>query len=169
MEGTRVTSCAVDMLGEGASARLCAWIVASGEIHTDDLRKHLKERLPVYMVPTVWEEVDHLPLTANGKIDRKALRSSSKRKAGRRQISGIEREVVSLLSNLLGEADVDPDLGFYSNGGHSLIAMRLVAMLNRKYGVNLTVGELLRLDTPAQIALRLDKDNDKQERQTVII
>ncbi|WP_368746819.1 phosphopantetheine-binding protein, partial [Klebsiella aerogenes] len=93
------------------------------------LKARLSEQLPPHMVPVVLIQLESFPLSANGKLDRKALPlpSLSSERSGRPPQSATEMAVAAAFSQLLGCEVNDIDADFFALGGHSLLAMRLAA------------------------------------------
>ncbi|WP_335984397.1 amino acid adenylation domain-containing protein, partial [Streptomyces sp. CA2R106] len=147
---------AVVMARAEEEARLVAYVVpaAGRSVRAQDLRAHLRERLPAYMVPSVFEVLDALPLTPNGKLDRRALPAPGPRPAapGRAPRTPAEHLLCGLFAEVLGVAEAGPDDSFFDLGGHSLLATRLVARARSVLGVELGLRDLFDAPTPAGLA-----------------
>ncbi|WP_329168719.1 non-ribosomal peptide synthase/polyketide synthase [Streptomyces sp. NBC_01267] len=139
--------------------RLVAYLqtVTGAELRPEDLREHLRERLPEYMVPAAFVSLDALPLTPNGKLDRRALPEpeSSATPAGRAPHSPHEHVLAGLFAEVLGRSQVGVDDDFFDLGGHSLLATRLVARVRATLGVELALSALFRTPTVAGLAAGL--------------
>ncbi len=128
------------------------------------LRDHLAARLPAYMVPDRIIPVDRLPLTANGKPDRTALRAlldagtepAAPDGEGTAPRTATERAVAAIWSDVLGRAALTRDADFFTLGGHSLMATRITARLRETLGVDLPLAEFFAAPTVAEQATRLD-------------
>ncbi len=96
-------------------------------LDTAALKARLAEQLPPHMVPVVLMQLAELPLSANGKLDRKALPlpTLGGERSGRPPEPGMETLVAAVFSQLLGCEVNDIDADFFALGGHSLLAMRL--------------------------------------------
>lgn len=120
-------------------------------LDTRELELFVAERLPAYMVPSQFQVLDSLPLTANAKIDYKLLRAwipqrgSSVALTANEDRSDLECRLSELWSEVLNAGDIRPDQGFLSLGGDSLIAARLAGRLREKIpeAKNLFFDELL--------------------------
>jgi amino acid adenylation domain-containing protein len=139
--------------------RLVAYVVpADGHAPAaPELRTLVAERLPEYMVPSAFVTLDRLPVTANGKVDRRAL--PAPRYAGgtsRAPRSQRERWLCSLFAEILGVEQVGIDDSFLVLGGHSLLAIRLIARIRAALGVTLTVRDVFDAATVAALDRRLD-------------
>ncbi|WP_133057832.1 non-ribosomal peptide synthetase, partial [Mycolicibacterium confluentis] len=122
------------------------------------LRRHLAERLPEYMVPVSIMILDALPLTVNGKLDRRALptpefHSGVEYRAPRNQ---CERDLAELFSDVLGGTRVGIDDSFFDLGGHSLSATRLIARVRAERGVDVPIRVLFEVPTVAGLADWID-------------
>ncbi|MGW1984049.1 non-ribosomal peptide synthetase [Streptomyces collinus] len=144
----------VDRDGAGQQ-RLVGWF--TGEADTDDIRAVLTRSLPAYMVPSLLFALPALPLTTNGKIDRRALPDPADltRTAGRPPANATEEAVCAHFAAVLGLAGAGPDDDFFAHGGHSLLATRLAGRLRSELGARLTIRDLFETPTPAGIAARL--------------
>jgi len=128
------------------------------------LRAALADELPEYMVPSTFTVLDALPLTANGKVDRRALPDPAE--AGVSTAGGehpfeppataTEEAVAALWRELLGAERVGRHDDFFQLGGHSLLATRLVSRMRRELGVELPLKRLFEAPTVAGVAERID-------------
>ena len=125
------------------------------------LRHHLKARLPQYMVPSAFALVEKMPLTANGKIDRRALAAiavaaAPVTAAPAEAQTQTEKALAALWAELLELDRVGVDEDFFDLGGHSLLAIRAVARVRDQFGVNLPLRNLLDAPTVASLARVID-------------
>ncbi|HEX7239911.1 MAG TPA: amino acid adenylation domain-containing protein, partial [Longimicrobiaceae bacterium] len=141
--------------------RLVAYVVpAEGEAPSvEELRGHLRGRLPEYMLPSALVTLDALPLTPNGKLDRRALPAPEPRSA-RQYVSprsATEVRVAGIWAELLGAERVGVHDNFFELGGHSLLLVRLHARLQEQFGGEISLAELFRFATLAELARHLDR------------
>ncbi len=143
--------------------RLVAFYVpaAGGDVSANELRKHLRSRLPDYMIPQQFVAIPQLPLTSTGKIDRKALvipggaeGEALERVAPRSQ---VEHLLVSIWADLIGlpPERISVSDNFFDLGGHSLLALQAIARIQARTRVRLEPRMLI-LCTLEQIGERLD-------------
>jgi arthrofactin-type cyclic lipopeptide synthetase C len=111
-----------------------------------DLRAHLVTHLPDYMVPVAYVKLDALPLTANGKLDRKALPAPDMAAVFTREYEAPEGEIESVLGQIWAEVLQVERVGrrdhFFELGGHSLLAMRMVSQVRQRLGVELLLSDV---------------------------
>ena len=149
--------------------QLVAYLVAreQGQCPSDKaLRDALAVSLPDYMIPTAFIEVSDLPKTVNGKLDRAALpapRLTASVVGHREPTTQTERMICSLFESLTGHAKVGLDDDFFLIGGHSLLAMRLVASLRDQLGVTIRLRTLFEAPTVGLLASAL---NDMSAERT---
>lgn len=149
---------------------LCAYIVTEGTVTAADIRQHLLDHLPDYMIPTYYAFLDQMPLTTNGKIDRTKLPAPSKQEwTGAGYVapdSETEMKLAELWQELLGLTTVGVCDNFFELGGHSLKAITLVAQLKQEYEVD--VSDVFAYPTIRELALRMkyrpNHMKDKLER-----
>ncbi|MEU5264302.1 amino acid adenylation domain-containing protein [Amycolatopsis sp. NPDC021455] len=132
--------------------RLLAY-VSPGDVDTQALRDDLASRLPQYMVPAAVVALDALPLTAHGKIDRRALPDPEFAPAtGRAPATEAERVLCELFGEVLGVGRVGVDDSFFQLGGDSILSMQLAARA-RRAGLTFTAADVFDGKTPERIAL----------------
>ena len=143
--------------------RLVAYVVRKNgaELRESDLHEHLRRHLPEYMVPAAFVLMDALPLTSNGKVDRKALPRPDEKNTLRtdtlsRPASAVEQRVADILAVLLQVRAVGPSDNFFLLGGHSLLAAQFVSRLRESFGVELTLRHLFDTPTVAGISGTID-------------
>ena len=128
------------------------------EILTPELlRKHLKENLPAYMVPSAFVLMEKFPLTANGKIDRKALPMPIKETASTvreliRPRSETEQALAAIWAEVLRVEDPGVNDDFFELGGHSLLAIKIVSRIRDVFDLNLSTQALFEHPTIADLA-----------------
>ncbi|WP_175055075.1 non-ribosomal peptide synthetase, partial [Paraburkholderia sediminicola] len=162
-----VRHAAVALAGEGAAQRLVAFVVSDNTLDAARVRHELGQVLPVHMTPSAIEQIDAMPLTSNGKLDRKALLSmangigaqgASTHRAP--PSTDTEKTLCTLWARALNVADVanvGVDDDFFELGGHSLLAVRLASQMAAEFGRPVDVAQLFRLATIRRIALALDE------------
>ena len=139
---------------------LVAYVVRSGPIESSEIVSFLRERLPVYMVPTRYIFIEAMPKTINGKVDRRALPPASTaelaRVAEKREAtSDLERELVAIWSSVLNVPDVGVDDDFFLLGGSSLLVTRVIAQITSQFKHAIPVRDFFANPTIASLALQL--------------
>jgi len=151
----------------GDARQLVGYLVAQPDVQLDvaALLAVLAERLPPHMLPVALVELPALPLSANGKLDRKALPSPQavQASAGRQPQPGLETQIANLVAALLGREQVFADDDFFALGGHSLLAMRLAAQLRRELGRPVSVGQIMVASKIEQLAILLGQQQSQSE------
>ncbi len=125
------------------------------------VREGLKRRLPGYMVPSAILTLDALPLTVNGKLDRRALPDPGQggpRRAGRPPRTPVERLLCTLFAEVLDAPGAGIDDDFFELGGHSLLATRLVGRARAVLGAELAIRDLFEAPTVAELAERVHRN-----------
>jgi amino acid adenylation domain-containing protein len=123
----------------------------------EDLKGYLKTRLPDYMTPAQFVLLDSLPLTQNGKVDRKALPAPSDAMAlagriGDSPRNQTEKSIATVFSELLGVRDVGVHDDFFDLGGHSLLALQAMSRIRDAFHVDLPAQTLFESPTVAEVA-----------------
>ncbi|UCH97105.1 MAG: amino acid adenylation domain-containing protein, partial [Candidatus Aminicenantes bacterium] len=155
----------VDKKDESENKYLCAYIVSDEKLNISELRAILSNRLPAYMIPSYFVPLERIPLTPNGKIDRKAL-PEPEVKPGENFIppgNEIEEKLVEIWSGVL---KIDKDVisinsNFFELGGHSLQATRATVEIYKELNVKIPLGEIFKTPTIEKLAEYI-KDADKE-------
>jgi amino acid adenylation domain-containing protein len=135
---------------------LCAYVVAETRLAVNDLKDFLARTLPSYMVPSHFLFVDALPLTSNGKINRKALpepaSDSSAKQAASRPYTYTEKIVAEIWSGILAIPNIGADDDLLNHGAHSLNLSAFINKLHKKVGKLLSIQDVFKDPTIAGIA-----------------
>jgi amino acid adenylation domain-containing protein/FkbH-like protein len=158
-EGVR--ECAVKLCGDGpGKTRLAAFFVPAGKRvpKSAQLRAFLEDQLPDYMVPAVFMRIDKLPLTANGKVDRRSLPEPDRANPTleRKYASprdAVELELTRIWQNVLGVDRVGIEDNFFELGGHSLLAVRIASEVEKAFGRKIRLAAIFAAPTVERLAV----------------
>jgi len=158
---------AVVIVHENSSGhkRLVAYVVAHSKSEIkNQLRDFLKQKLPGYMVPSVFVILDALPLTPAGKVDRRALMASDMEPPDSTGFvpprDTVEQQLQKIWSEVLQLPTVGVGDNFFELGGHSLLAVRLMATIEQHFGKNLPLATLFSSSTIEQLACLIRSSTD---------
>jgi len=153
----------------GDARQLVGYVVSESglPLDRDALLATLKTQLPPHMVPVVLLQLSALPLSANGKLDRKALPlpELTVKTPGRAPESDAEQAIAAAFSALLGCEINDIEADFFALGGHSLLAMRLAASLSRHFARQVTPGQVMVASTVGKLSALLTGDMSDEQAQ----
>ncbi|MDO5702847.1 MAG: condensation domain-containing protein, partial [Lachnospiraceae bacterium] len=166
---------AVHIQGEGAAAVLCGFYTSRDKVDPSELRKWLSKRLPYYMIPVLFKELEELPLNTNGKLDRKSLpyiEETMERALYEAPSSKEEAVLCDLFMEVLGEGlRVGAGDSFFALGGDSILGMRIVSEA-RNRGWKLELPALFASPVVRDLALTLkpiEKTSDTADMDTGVI
>jgi amino acid adenylation domain-containing protein len=147
---------------EAGDKRLVAYFVPAhqAEITAHDLRRYLQKEMPDYMVPSVFMILSAMPLTPNGKIDRRGLPAPEAEISGEAiaATDALESQLVRTWEDVLGKKRIGIRDDFFELGGHSLLAARLMHRTGQMLGKNLPLAMLVQSPTIEQLAAALRQD-----------
>src|SRR5262245_23319453 len=145
---------------EPGEKRLVGYVVARQQVGVRELREYLQERLPDYMLPGAIVQLEAMPLTPNGKIDRRALPKPELNGTGRFYV-GPRTAVEEIVCVIWAEALRVEQVGIYDNffelGGHSLMATQVVSRMRNLLGVEVSLRKLFTHPTAAAIAAEVEQ------------
>lgn len=143
---------------------LNAYIELNGlqDITASQLFSFLREKLPEYMIPSNIMILDHIPLTAGGKIDLRSLPIPDQHSAenyiqGKSAASETEKRVSQIIAEVLGREQIGIYENFFELGGHSLLAARVISRIKEIYNINLPLAAFIEHPDTAGIAAKIDK------------
>ena len=145
--------------------RLVGYVVPrAGDATPDNLRDFLKARLPDYMVPSSFVLLDKMPLTPNGKVDRRALPAPESSRQSADPMSGLprnssEKELVRIWESVLKIQPIGIRDNFFDLGGHSLLAVRLFTEIEKSFGRKIPLAALFQAPTIEHLGTILDQDS----------
>ncbi len=157
-----VRDAVVDARGDGRGGlRLVGYVVAAGDaaVSAGELRAWAGGRLPEYMVPAAWVVLEHVPLSANGKVDRAALPDPEAAvDAGERAAprTATEEILAGIWGVVLQRERVGAGDDFFALGGHSLAATSMISRVRRAFGVEVPLRSVFEAPTLADLAGRVD-------------
>ncbi len=170
-EHERVEQCAVVTVGEGTEKKLAAYIVPKVEsrLESEEVKVYLKERLPAYMVPPRITLIAEMPLTANGKLDRKALPQydtlAQTQRVYHAPRNDTQQVLASIWERVLGVERVGIDDNFFDLGGDSIVSIQVTSRANKE-GIQLTTRQIFRHQTIrelAEVAITNRRTDNEQE------
>jgi thioesterase domain-containing protein/acyl carrier protein len=154
----------------GGEAQLAAYVLLKEDAAIPtarDLQNHLLRSLPDYMVPAVFARIEGLPISPNGKLDLKLLPPMAEAQllAGRVEkasASPIEKKLLTMVRELLGNDAVGAEDSFFLAGGHSLLGMQLLILVRDAFGVDLTLRQLFEAPTVERLSVVIGRALDER-------
>lgn len=156
--------------------RLIAYICFSSgrQLNNSEVRRFLRGVLPAYMIPQFFVELEEIPLTASGKIDRKSLPEAFHAVTPEQDVlaprSDVEKQLVALWKEILQLERVGIDDHFFDLGGHSLLALDLISRVKALYAISFSLVDILTVSLE-QMAVNIEQYTDRMEedaRDTVV-
>ncbi|MDE3063502.1 MAG: amino acid adenylation domain-containing protein, partial [Acidobacteriota bacterium] len=154
---------------------LAAYYVAADPAQTvepGELRDFLKSRLPDYMIPSGWMQLERLPVSPNGKVDRKALPAPetlvSRSANGNAPSSTVEVRLATIWEEVLNVTSVSLDDDFFSLGGHSLLAVQMMTRAREAFGFDLPLTLLFSAPRLGELARVIQNERGKHPFKTII-
>ncbi|MBW4933392.1 non-ribosomal peptide synthetase [Marinobacter sp. F4206] len=160
-----ITQCAVLAREDRKNdQRLVAYIVAKSQVaeSLSELKTHIGQHLPDYMMPQHFIQLPALPLTSSGKVDRKALPVPDLTIAAESDYvppaTRTESDLCDIWSRVLGVSTLSVAANFFDMGGHSLLGTQMLAQIKSRYGVTLGLGKLFEAPTVRTMARLIDQE-----------
>jgi amino acid adenylation domain-containing protein len=155
---------------EPGEKRLVAYVVSEREQGAAEMQKQLQERLPEYMIPTAVVKMEALPLTANGKVDRRKLPAPEVERLERaaEQVAPrteVERVIAKIWEGVLGVETVGVIENFFDLGGHSLLMVQVHGRLQEAFGEALSMTELFKYPTVSALAEHLSSKKIEEQAE----
>ncbi|XWK89435.1 MAG: amino acid adenylation domain-containing protein [Phormidium sp.] len=157
-------SCVIVREDTPGEKRLVAYIVPQKDVilTSSELRQFLANKLPGYMVPSAFVILESLPLNANGKVDRHALKPPSNTSDSDRFIEArnqLELQLVQIWSKILKIDKIGVQDNFFDLGGHSLLASYLMTQIKQQFGKDIPLTTLFQNPTIEQLATIIQQDS----------
>ena len=165
-EHESISDCVVVAQEDETGKRLVAYVVSAEEM-SSELRQYLKERLPEYMVPAVFVSLEQLPLTVNGKVDRKALPAAELSGVREEYVgprNAVEEELCRIWGAVLKVERVGIEDNFFELGGHSLLATQLQTRIREALKIEVPLRTLFRFPTIVDLVAELESTDTKTDK-----
>jgi aryl carrier-like protein len=158
----------IDRQDSSEKKYLCAYFIASHKIRPSDIKDHLSKLLPAYMVPSYFVQIDSIPLTSNGKVDRKALPEPKVREDEDKvyKVAGTKTEeiLLDLWKRFLNVEMASVDDNFFDYGGDSLLLVKVHNELVKMYPGRVRLIDIFNNPTIAKLAAFIDQDEQKTRK-----
>jgi amino acid adenylation domain-containing protein/non-ribosomal peptide synthase protein (TIGR01720 family) len=153
------------IIDKSAGISLCAHLVSHETLTTGELRNYLQKHLPDYMIPSYFVQIEKIPLTPNGKVDRKSLPGPDKSLAVTTGYvppgNEIEKKLVEIWKELLNAKKIGINDNFFELGGHSLLAMNMALSIQTCLGIEIPLGEIFDHPRISEIAGLIQNREEK--------
>ena len=152
----QIDRCAIITREFKGSRQLIAFYVANAPVDVNDLKRSLAVSLPQYMIPSWFEVIEDIPLTANGKTDIRKLEAIDINMVSQREyeapVSIAQKKLVAIWEEVLEVEKVGMNDNFFELGGHSLLATQILARINKEFGKEISLSSLLEEPTVRAMA-----------------
>jgi amino acid adenylation domain-containing protein len=171
LEHPLVKEAIVTLYKTESNQSLIAYVTGMTTDLSNKLKNYLKSRLPDYMIPTQILVLDHLPLTPNSKIDRKALPAPNNGVEGAYEAprNEVEKLLAQVWSAVLERQEIGIHDNFFDLGGHSLLAMKLLNNIEQVFKQQLALSSLFENPTIAQLAQKLNDIGIQQSHPDLLL
>jgi len=146
----------IDVKDDDGSKEIALYLVLNSEITLYNVMDYLSDKLPKYMIPSIIKKIEKIPLTINGKPDRKALKEEgidlSIGDINVQTNNEIEKTISDMWKKILKRNDIGIDEDFFSVGGHSLRAFLLINNIAEKFNIEIKISQLFELRTIRNIS-----------------
>lgn len=157
---------------ESGDASINAYLVNRTPLSAEDVKRHLKKQLPAYMVPQTFTFLEELPLTTNGKVNKRQLPKPDQTQLAKEWIgprNATEETIAHIWSDILGRQQIGIHDDFFALGGHSLKAMTAASRIKKELGTDIPVQLLFEATTIADIAGYLLHGEEKGMKDLTIM
>ena len=158
-----ITQIVVLVLQNNAVQNLVAYFTKNKAVDEETLKSYLKDKLPAFMVPNYFISLDQIPLTPNGKTDRKVLENLPLHQAANANYvaprNEAEKTLVAIWQEILGIEKIGIEDHFFDLGGHSLMIGQVINKIYKKLNGTISYKELFLTPTIAQISQKIKQDN----------
>ncbi len=165
-----VSHCCVSTYsGVDGNQQLVGYVIPRGDMDRKSIKNSLKEYLPEYMIPQLWVELEDMPLTSSGKIDRKSLPEPEQSIRGQDIIeprSELEKQLIAVFSDVLGMKEIGIRHDFFDMGLHSLLVIKVIAAIQKSIGVTVPVKALFEFKTIEELSTFIEYAEEQEEEDT---
>ncbi|ORX65070.1 acetyl-CoA synthetase-like protein, partial [Anaeromyces robustus] len=164
MELDNIEKCVViDKKKESGEKYLMCYYISHDEVQNREIREYLNQKLPRYMVPNYYKRIFEMPLTTNGKLDRKTLPEPDLSDYVREQyeapITETERSICKIFSGIFNipENDIGRNSDFYELGGDSMVAIRVLSIIEKELKLNIYIKDIMKYSNVCQLSKYIDE------------
>lgn len=147
---------------------LCAYITAQKKVNFGDIRKDLSNKVPEYMMPQYIMQIDHIPVTKNGKVDKRQLPEIEFTVCYEAPVSEEEKELCKICEKVLGVERIGIKDNFFEIGGDSIKAIRIVAKMEEK-GYEVSIKDIMQKPSLQAIAASISKAGQSSYKKELAI
>ncbi|MGE5101629.1 MAG: non-ribosomal peptide synthetase [Deltaproteobacteria bacterium] len=154
--------------------RLVAYVISrDGALDPARLRTALKASLPDYMVPAAFVQLDTMPMTPSGKVDRRALPAPAAGVVSSERVvvaprTYFEQQLAEIWEEVFELSPIGVDDSFWDLGGHSMLAVKLMSRITKAFGKRVPLNTLFEAPTVAQLSKHIEDDSNVQGRHTIV-
>lgn len=162
-----------DFRGNGIKT-LAAYIIPNTDFDKKKIRDYLSAHIPAYAIPGHFIEMSSLPVSVSGKIDKRSLPTPHLAEANQNKnmqspTTETEIRIASIWEKLLGHTITDVNSDFFQLGGHSVLGIRLISLIEKEFNQRLSLSQLFRTSTIASMAKVLEKDFIGSTQNSLVI
>ncbi len=157
----------IDRTEPSGKKYICAYYVSDSKPDVSELKLHLLQELPEYMLPSYFIQLDRIPLTSNGKLDRRSLPEPSHNKVVAGNYVGpeneIERSLTSIWKDVLQINELGVNDDFFELGGYSMQATILLIRIQKEFNIELPLRQIFKTPTIREIAKYIQKGSREEK------